>query len=120
MSKTLDEIREEANNLVLALCEEMTFCRKLPNLDMRAGTDFWVDKDKVITGVSNLRNLDYYGGFEYVESEYRMVIGDYVIFSREHVRVDEACGDIGSEDEDESEDEEEDKEWASLRLNVGC
>ena len=108
MNKTLDEIREEANNLVLAICEEMEYCRKLPNLDMRAGTDFWVDKDKVITGVSNLRNLDYYGGFEYVESEYRMVIGDYVIFSREHVRVDEACGDIRL-DEDGSEDEEDEE-----------
>ena len=102
---TFEGLAEEAENLIQSACEEMVYVGHLPNIDQRAGCDFWVDDEKVITSLENQVKLDYYGGFEYIESEYRMVIGDYIIFSREHARVDEACGDIGL-DEDEEEDEE--------------
>jgi hypothetical protein len=33
------------------------------------------------------RQLDYFGGFEYVDAEYRRVIGGLVVYSDEHDRV---------------------------------
>ena len=109
MTETLDQIREEVENMVQEMCQGMTYYDHLPNLDRRAGTDFWVDKDKVITGLCNLGKLEYYGGFEYVEPEYKVILGDYVIFSRDHERVDNACED-DSVDEDVSDEDEEEEE----------
>lgn len=43
----------------------------------------------VVPAGSDLRMLDYYGGFEYVEEYCRMQVGNWVVFSNECSRVAE-------------------------------
>lgn len=51
-------------------------------LDERAGYSVFVDTDEQFIAVhkSNRRNLDYYGGFEYVDKHNVFELGDYVFF----------------------------------------
>ena len=60
-------------------------------LDVRAGM-VWVDTEAelIIASGSNIRSLEYYGGFEYVDGEYTTEIGRFKIYSAEHDRVRDA------------------------------
>ena len=55
-------------------------------LDNRCGKLF-VSPDCVGVYKGNDRTLQYYGGFEYVDKEYRHEMGDYVFYSAEDNRV---------------------------------
>lgn len=58
-------------------------------LDRRAGYRFYVDPGR--TCIAVLRDADkalqYYGGFEYVDQEYRREMGDWVFYFNEDDRV---------------------------------
>ena len=56
-------------------------------LDIRAGYKFWVDEGTIVVGIVNDRILQYYGGFEYVDMNYRREYGDYVFYLDEDDRV---------------------------------
>ena len=64
-----------------------TFTPTELGLDPRCATSIYVQDKCVIIKSSNDRNLRYYGGFEYVEAEHRLRLGDYVIYSSESTRV---------------------------------
>jgi len=49
----------------------------------------WVTDDGIVVTTLQDRNLQYYGGYEYVDKEFRVVIGDYVYYSAEDERVAE-------------------------------
>jgi hypothetical protein len=57
-------------------------------LDPRA---FWgyayVDESAIVVTKEQTRLLDYYGGFEYVDKDYRREVGDYVFYLAEDDRV---------------------------------
>jgi hypothetical protein len=57
-------------------------------LDKRA---FWgyayIDETAVVVIKEQTRTLDYYGGFEYVDKDYRREVGDYVFYLAEDDRV---------------------------------
>lgn len=59
-------------------------------LDPRA---FWgyayVDETAIVVNKEQARTLDYYGGFEYVDKDYRREVGDYVFYLAEDDRVRE-------------------------------
>jgi hypothetical protein len=56
-------------------------------LDRRAAYRLWVT-DEVIAVTKNCdRSLQYYGGFEYVDKDYRKEIGEWVFYSAEDDRV---------------------------------
>jgi hypothetical protein len=55
-------------------------------LDARCGR-IWVCLDCIAVEKGNDRTLDYYGGFEYVDKEYRTNLGDWVFYSAEDERV---------------------------------
>jgi hypothetical protein len=55
-------------------------------LDNRCGSLF-VTPDCIGTYKGRDRALQYYGGFEYVDTEYRYEFGDYVFYSAEDGRV---------------------------------
>ena len=55
-------------------------------LDPRCGKLF-VSPDCIAIHKANDRALQYYGGFEYVDIEYRYEFGDYVFYSAEDNRV---------------------------------
>lgn len=55
-------------------------------LDGRAGY-VWVDVEGECIVAKNPRSLEYYGGFEYVDDDYKTPIGEYVIYSGDDDRV---------------------------------
>ncbi len=89
-------------NDALDFCEQMTerarqmtaqmeeVQAKQLGLDSRA---FWgyayVDKSAIAVIKEQDRSLQYYGGFEYVDKDYRREVGDYVFYLAEDDRVRE-------------------------------
>jgi hypothetical protein len=60
-------------------------------LDPRALHRGWVVDDMIVVRSDADRSLQYYGGFEYVDSAARKTIGDFVFYDRnEDERVDGA------------------------------
>jgi hypothetical protein len=57
-------------------------------LDQRCGKLF-ANADCIAVYKDNDRSLQYYGGFEYIDKEFRHEMGDYVFYSVEDNRV---CG----------------------------
>jgi len=55
-------------------------------LDNRCGSLF-ISPDCIAVYKANDRSLQYYGGFEYVDSQFRHEMGDYVFYSAENSRV---------------------------------
>ena len=49
-------------------------------LDPRAAYDLFVNKGALACYRHSVGRLDYYGGFEYIDKESRVEIGDYVFF----------------------------------------
>jgi hypothetical protein len=58
-------------------------------LDPRAGYRLYIDDECIAVSMDNDRSLQYYGGFEYVDKEYRTEMGGYVFYNREDNRVQE-------------------------------
>jgi hypothetical protein len=58
-------------------------------LDNRAGYKLFITEDVIACSMSADKNLQYYGGFEYVDQEYRSVMGGYVFYSGDDERVQE-------------------------------
>ena len=58
-------------------------------LDARAGTVFISTEEGWIAS-RNTRSLEYYGGFEYIDEEYRVVVGEITFYSSDHGRVADA------------------------------
>ena len=56
-------------------------------LDRRAAYRVWVNSDCIIVSKSEDRTLQYYGGFEYVDRDYRYEMGDYVVYLMDDDRV---------------------------------
>lgn len=56
-------------------------------LDSRASYQIYVDETHIAIPKSDDRTMQYYGGFEYVDREYRSEVGDYVFYSAEDRRV---------------------------------
>lgn len=82
---TLNEIHDELATLHAAILES---CTPWPatdyGLDERCGT-IYANEEYLAT--LDRKRLDYYGGFEYIEPEYILSVGDLTIYSNEHSRV---------------------------------
>jgi hypothetical protein len=81
----IDEINDQVHTHVMDNMTTVT-ADKL-GLDIRAGYRLFVDDECIAVSVDNDRGLQYYGGFEYVNAEYRTQVGDWVFYSREDDRV---------------------------------
>jgi len=55
-------------------------------LDDRCGY-LWVNEEYIAVEIGGASRLDYYGGFEYVDSDYIDVLGGYKFYSVEDSRV---------------------------------
>ena len=83
----LFELIDEVTELTDAFVGKMGKVNpKQLGLDPRCGKLF-VSPDCIGVYKSNDRALQYYGGFEYVDIEYRYEFGDYVFYSAEDNRV---------------------------------
>ena len=58
---------------------------KAVRLDVRAGS-VWVTEDAIVCK-GNAGSLEYYGGFEYVDSDYKTRLGEYTIYFADDERV---------------------------------
>lgn len=96
-------IIEEVNNQISAHVDDnmkMVRAEEL-GLDRRCGR-LYIDDECIAVAADNDRTLQYYGGFEYVDKEYRTEIGGYVFYSREDGRVED-CMDTFAESQAETE-----------------
>ena len=57
-------------------------------LDYRCGS-LYIDSECIAVAKYNDRTLQYYGGFEYVDSEHRKEMGYYVFYMSESERVND-------------------------------
>lgn len=76
----------------------------LLGLDTRAAYVLYVSDEAIAVDKSNDRTLQYYGGFEYVEKDYRVEAGDYVFYLAEDDRVQNHI-DSWSNDGEEADEE---------------
>ena len=58
-------------------------------LDPRAGYLFISTEEGWIAS-RNTRSLDYYGGFEYISEEHKVIVGEITFYSSDHSRVADA------------------------------
>jgi hypothetical protein len=83
-----------------------TYVDKL-GLDPRAGGFVWVDEDTIVVRKGSDGSLQYYGGFEYVNKEYRREMGDYVFYFGDDSRVRRHLDIYYDIERPEEEDEED-------------
>lgn len=106
------DIIDEVNELIESKLNTEDFEKGLRstkwNLDERARpSQFWYNTDCLVVKGST-RMLDYYGGFEYVDDEYKKTLGDYTFYSTEHSRVSSLVDRMYGVDEEEEDEEEVD------------
>lgn len=83
-----DTLKREANQLAEEYISDMNDVNPEDlGLDRRAGYNMWVADDMIACSSASIGVLDYYGGFEYIEREFRFQLGDYYFFSAYSDRV---------------------------------
>lgn len=82
----LEEINLQVERHINSNFEQIYAGRENIGLDNRCGL-IYVSDDAIAVSKRNDRFLQYYGGFEYVDKEYRQEMGDYVFYFREDSRV---------------------------------
>jgi len=112
MSNIFDEVHEKANEIVNEVMGDlMRFdrdSRSKSGLDPRAlGGECYFGPDVIVTTINGRKSLDHYGGFEYIDEEYVVTVGDFVFYSDEEPRVRKVLERLGVYDEDEDVDDEE-------------
>ena len=89
----LEDLRDQINALVKTkLYEAIAVKAEQLGLDPRAGYKLYISNDEdtfIAVHKDNRRSLDYYGGFEYIDKEFVLELGDYVFYT-DHERVFDA------------------------------
>jgi len=108
---SFNEIFYDTNDRVLdMLNEEYEETNQIERfgLDPRSAYILFVSEEGIVVHANQDRLLQYYGGFEYVDKEYRLTLGDWVFYSADSDRVRECLNryhDRLPEYEDEEEEE---------------
>mgnify|MGYP003147015496 CR=1 FL=1 len=87
------ELQEQVDQLVEKYFEDsgaVSVSADAVGLDARAGTVYVSTEERYIAVVGNTRLIDYYGGFEYIDEENRVVVGGTTFYSEDHDRVADA------------------------------
>ena len=82
----LEQKVEELVNSYIEESEAVCVNADQVGLDYRCGMVYISVADDFVA-VSGNRSIDYYGGFEYIDSDYKTVIGNMTFYSGEHSRV---------------------------------
>jgi hypothetical protein len=85
----LNSLQWELNQKVEAIIDEMREVKPEElYLDTRSAYRLYVDEEYIaVQKGSDLKNLRYYGGFEYVSEEYVLELGEYVFYHSEDERI---------------------------------
>ena len=74
--------------------------REQTGLDPRAFSGkFWYCYEGIFIFAGSRRSLDYYGGFEYIDSESVKSYGDYVFYSADAERVQDVLNNLLGDEE---------------------
>ena len=86
---SLYDLQHELNQLAEEKLSDADMCTDLRSigLDCRAAHALWIGDDFIAVSRNDDRSLQYYGGFEYVDKEYRVECGEYVFYSTDDDRV---------------------------------
>lgn len=108
---TIDDILSDAEQAIEQYTSDESICKRVTmsecGLDQRQSYKLWVSKDCVIVPLDNDGNLRYYGGFEYIDKEYRNEISSYVVYRDDDNRVTAVCSKIWGQQNNNDEDEEQ-------------
>lgn len=78
---SVDRLIKEVNEKIEVFLQDMQEVTAAAlGLDIRAGYHLFVSEECIAVKKKDDRRLQYYGGFEYVDSEFRKEIGDYVFY----------------------------------------
>ena len=67
--------------------EQISPARVNIGLDRRSASTLYISGEAIAVPKSQDRTLQYYGGFEYVDTEFRKELGDYVFYLADDDRV---------------------------------
>ena len=86
------ELERRVENLVMRYLEEsdaVYVSADALGLDYRCGS-IHISVDEDFIAVNSTYSIEYYGGFEYIDSDYKSTIGHITFYSGEHSRVRDA------------------------------
>jgi hypothetical protein len=86
----LQEILDNTDDAIETLMQGLEPSTNDLGLDARSGRVYAIgneDEGYIIAPLSTDKSLQYYGGFEYVDKEYRHQYGQWVFYSAEDSRV---------------------------------
>lgn len=83
----LEAINNAIDDFDQAMRKETSFTGSAVNLDTRCYGIYVVNDDMIVVNKSDDRSLQYYGGFEYVNKDFRQEVGDWVIYHQDDERV---------------------------------
>lgn len=83
----LESVLQESVSSFIKCAEEVK--PEVCGLDKRAGYKLFITEDVIACRLENDKALQYYGGFEYVDQDYRSVMGGYAFYSIDDERVQE-------------------------------
>lgn len=88
MASFFEKISEEVQTLAEEALEGVPHARAGKfGIDDRAAWKLFAGSDFLAVEKTEDRNLQYYGGFEYIEKEHRMEVGGHVFYSDQDSRV---------------------------------
>lgn len=79
----INNVRDLVDSYMMGLKE---YQAKDMGLDPRCGR-LYADEEHIVVDKSRDGTLQYYGGFEYIDKENRIEVGDYVFYSANDSRV---------------------------------
>ena len=103
------ELQEQIEQMVDQYFEDASAQRvsaESVGLDVRAGYVFISTEEGWIAS-RNTRSLDYYGGFEYISEEHKVIVGEITFYSNDHNRVADALEYYEALQEQQREEEEQ-------------
>ena len=88
----LDKMTAQAERFVMDM--DRATAKEL-GLDPRSGYELFVSRDAIVVDKYSDRTLQYYGGFEYVNKDFRTEVGDYVFYTVETNENEDRVGRVG-------------------------
>ena len=100
---SFEELLDSVDSLVRDFMDKATeVTAEDLGLDRRAAYRLYITDYVIAVPKGDDRVLQYYGGFEYVDKEYRRELGDWVFYSAEDDRVASHLGRYNEVEEDEN------------------
>ena len=82
-----DDVEDLAEDFIKHKMTKIKVSRETLDLDHRSASYVYINDDCIAVDSNQRRTLDYYGGFEYVDMNSVMVLGNYVFYLKSDERV---------------------------------